>query len=68
MQNKDENRMIDGIIKHNFESFWEVNQPLIDKNIQQMSKYAVRVLSNAHHTYLMPNIEVNANSTEEEAS
>ena len=25
MSKKDESRMIEGLIKHNFESFWEVN-------------------------------------------
>ena len=52
MSKKDETRMIDGIIKHNFESFWEINQNLRDKHIQELKKYAIRVLCNKHHTYV----------------
>lgn len=61
MQNRDETRMIEGILKHNYESFWEVNQPLIDKNIHELKKYALRIFSNTHHTYLLANIDVNEN-------
>jgi hypothetical protein len=44
--------MIEGIMKHNFENFWEINQPLCDKNIADVKKYAVRVFCNKHHTYV----------------
>lgn len=58
MQKKEEQRMIDGIMKHNFENFWEINQPICDKNITDVKKYAIRVFCNKHHTYMQPNIEV----------
>jgi len=54
---KDETRMIDGLLKHNFESFWEINQPLCDKHIKELKKYAIRIFCNKHHTYLQPNID-----------
>lgn len=59
MQKKEETRMIEAIIKHNFESFWEINQSLCDKNIADMKKYAIRVFCNKHHTFLQPNVDVN---------
>jgi autophagy-related protein 5 len=59
MQKREEQRMIDGILKHNFENFWEINQPLCDKNIGDVKKYAIRVFCNRHHTYVQPNIDVN---------
>jgi len=31
MHQRDEQRMIDGILKHNYSSFWEINQSLCDK-------------------------------------
>lgn len=58
MSKKDENRMIDGLIKHNFESFWEINQPLCDKHVNELKKFAVRVFCNKHYTYVQLNIDV----------
>lgn len=58
MQKREEQRMIDGILKHNFENFWEINQPLCDKNIGDVKKYAIRIFCNRHHTYVQPNIDV----------
>lgn len=59
IQTKDVSRMIEGLRKHNYENFWEVNQPLCDKTIIELKKYAIRVFCNRHHTYVQPNIEVN---------
>ena len=58
LSKKDETRMIDGLIKHNFESYWEINQPLCDKHIAEMKKFALRLFSNRHHTYVQPNLEI----------
>ena len=59
MQKKDETRMIEGLRKHNYENFWEINQGLCDKAIVELKKYAIRIFSNKHHTYVQPNVEVN---------
>jgi hypothetical protein len=59
MQKKEETRMIEGILKHNFENFWEINQPLCDKSVGELKKYAIRVFSNRHHTYAQPNVDAN---------
>lgn len=58
MSKRDETRMIDGIVKHNFEGFWEINQPLNDKTMSDLKKYAVRIFSNCHHTYVQPNLPI----------
>jgi len=52
MQKKDETRMIEGLRKHNYENFWEINQSLCDRSITELKKYAIRVFSNRHHTYV----------------
>ena len=58
MQKKDEQRMIEGLKRHNYENFWEINQSLCDRSIGEFKKYAIRVFSNRHHTYVQPNIDV----------
>ena len=58
--------MIEGLKKHNYESFWEINQGLCDRALADIKKYAIRVFSNKHHTYVQPNIEVPPPSSEEE--
>jgi len=63
MQKREEQRMIEGILKHNYENFWEINQPLCDKNVTDAKKYAIRVFCNRHHTYVQPNIDVNKPNT-----
>jgi hypothetical protein len=65
MQRKDENRMIEGLRKHNYENFWEINQGLCDKSITELKKYAIRIFCNRHHTYVQPNIDVNRNALAE---
>jgi autophagy-related protein 5 len=59
MQKKDEQRMIEGLKRHNFDSFWEINSPLCDREVTELKKYAVRFYNNRHHTYVQPSIEVN---------
>lgn len=50
--------MIEGLKRHNYENFWEINQSLCDRSISEFKKYAIRVFSNRHHTYVQPNIDV----------
>lgn len=66
MSKKDETRMIDGIIKNNFESFWEINQPLCDKHVLELQKYAIRIFCNRHHTYLQTNVDVIPKDTQDD--
>ena len=58
--------MIEGIIKHNFGSYWEINQTLRDKHIQELKKYAIRVYTNRHHTYVQLNIDVHKQKNKQE--
>lgn len=51
--------MIEGLKKHNYENFWEINQSLCDRSIGELKKYSLRIFSNRHHTYVQPNIDVN---------
>ena len=46
MKKIEEDKLIDGVQKHNYELFWEINQPLSDKHIADMKKYAVRIITN----------------------
>ena len=38
--------------------FWEINQSLNDKHIADMKKFAVKVFSNVHQNYVLPNFEI----------
>ena len=58
LSKKDETKMIEGLLKHNYESFWEINQPLCDKPITDMKKFAIRIFTNRHHTYVQVNHEI----------
>jgi hypothetical protein len=58
MQTRDEQRLIEGLRRHNYENFWEINQGLRDRSISEFKKYAIRILSNRHHTYVQANIDV----------
>ena len=44
--------MIEGLKRHNFDSFWEINSPLCDREVTELKKYAVRFFNNRHHTYM----------------
>ena len=50
---------MEGLKKHNYENFWEINQGLCDRSVTELKKYAIRIFSNRHHTYVQPNIDVN---------
>ena len=50
---KDETKMIeDGLFKNQYENFWEINQPHIVKHIADLKRFAIRVYSNTHHTFV----------------
>ena len=49
----DANKMVkDGLFKNNYETFWEINQAHLLRPIADFKKYAIRVFSNLHHTYV----------------
>ena len=52
MKKYEEEKLLDGIQKHNYELFWEINQPLNDKHIADMRKYAIRVYSNKYVNFI----------------
>lgn len=56
MMQKDEKKMIeDGLFKNNYEAFWEQNDKLLFKHIGDLKRYAIRVLTNTHHTFVQLN-------------
>ena len=54
MKKSEEEKLLAGIEKHNYESFWEINQTLCDKHVADMKKYAVRVFSNKYSRFVQP--------------
>ena len=46
MKKSEEDKMIEGLQKHNYETYWQINQSLCDKHIADMKKYAVRIFTN----------------------
>lgn len=49
----DANKMIrDGLFRHNYETFWEINQPHLLRPVADFKRYAIRVSCNLHHTYV----------------
>lgn len=49
----DANKMIkDGLCKNLYETFWEINQAHLLRPIADFNRYAVRVFTNVHHTYI----------------
>ena len=59
MKKYDEEKLLDGVQKHNYELFWEINQPLCDKHIADMKKYAVRIFLNKYNNMLQACYEIN---------
>ena len=52
----DEKKMIeDGLLRNNYESFWSHCSQLLFKHIGDLKRFAVRVLSNTHHTFVQLN-------------
>ena len=45
----------DGLFKNNYEAFWEQNDKLLFKHLGDLKRFAVRVLTNTHHTYVQLN-------------
>jgi hypothetical protein len=56
LSKKDEQKMInEGLLKNNYTAFWEINQDFQVKHIADFRRYAIRVLSNTHHTFVQLN-------------
>ena len=58
MKKYEEEKLLDGVQKHDYMQFWEINQPLNDKHIADMKKYAIRIFSNVYQNYVLPNFEI----------
>lgn len=59
MKEYEEDKLLDGVQKHDYMLFWEINQPLLDKHIADMKKYAIKIYSNVYQSYVQPNFEIN---------
>lgn len=46
MRRSEEEKLLSGIQKHNYEWFWEINQPLCDKHVADLKKFAIRIFTN----------------------
>jgi len=61
---QDETKMIeDGLFRHNYDIFWQHSGQLLFKHIGDLKRYAIRVLTNTHHTFVqlnktLPNLPV----------
>jgi len=58
MKKNEEEKLLDGINKHSYELFWEINQPLLDKHVADMKKYAIRIISNRFSNVIQPCFEI----------
>ena len=58
MKRAEEEKLLDGVQKHNYELFWEINQPLCDKHVADMKKFAIRVYSNQYLNVVQPCQEI----------
>ena len=52
MKKSEEEKLLDGIQKHNYELFWQINQPLCEKHVADMKKFAIRIYSNAYDNFV----------------
>lgn len=53
LSKKDEQKMVnEGLLKNNYTAFWEINQDFQVKHIGDFKRYAIRVMSNTHHTFV----------------
>ena len=53
LSKQDENKMIaEGLFKNNYETFWEINQSHLLRPIADFKRFAIRVFTNMHHTYV----------------
>jgi len=55
---KDTQRMMDGLTSHNFDAFWEVNTPLINRPLNECKKFALRIYSNACSALIQPHLPI----------
>ena len=52
----DETKMIeDGLFRHNYDNFWQHSGQLLFKHIGDLKRFAIRVLTNTHHTFVQLN-------------
>ena len=52
----DEKKMIEeGLFRNNYEAFWQHSGQLLFKHIGDLKRFAIRVLSNTHHTFVQLN-------------
>ena len=58
MRKADEDKLLTGISKHNYETFWEINTLNIDKHVADMKRFAVRVYSNKLDRMIIPNFKI----------
>ena len=58
MKKSEEGKLLEGLNKHNYEIFWEINQPLCDKHIADMKKYAVRIYANKWMNLILSSYEI----------
>jgi len=63
MKKYEEEKLLDGVQKHNYELFWEINQPLCDKHIADMRKYAIRIFSNMYSNFVQPGFDIPMDDT-----
>ena len=56
LMRQDETKMIeDGLFQHKYDIFWQHAGQLLFKHIGDVQRYAIRVLSNTHHTFVQLN-------------
>jgi hypothetical protein len=41
-----------GLCKNQYNSFWEINQTHILRPIADFKRFAIRIFTNVHHTYI----------------
>jgi hypothetical protein len=58
MKKSEEEKLIEGLNKHNYEIFWSINQNLCDKHIGDMKKYAVRIVSNQYPNVILAHLDI----------
>lgn len=53
LMQSDEKKMIqDGLFRNNYEAFWQHSGQLLFKHIGDLKRFAIRVMTNTHHTFV----------------
>ena len=61
LNHADERKMIeDGLFKNNYDSFWQHSGQILFKHIGDLKRFAIRVLTNSHHTFVQLNKQLPA--------